>query len=487
MEKLTNPAAERAVLSGIYQYGSEAYFDVADILQTSSFSDETTEALYKCFKHIFENDPDSEVDFHTLISTAKSLGFSKIVESTEERKYLRSLQNMSIQFSNIRKFAAQLRTLQIRKQLLGVADEIRSNIESASQETGVSELLLLAEEPLFNFQSLLNDGGENEASSFGDGVEEYIEYLASNPREMVGLSTGYKYYDKAIGGGLRRKTVSVVGSRIKVGKTYFVDNVGIHIAKNLNIPALNIDTEMDKEQHWNRILAHLSGVTSDDIETGFFAKDKEKLRKVREAAKILKSIPYDYICINGMPFEDVLSKLRRWITKKVGVDENGRTKDCVLIYDYIKLMTADGLTGSNALQEYQMLGFMMTSLHNFTVRYDVPCLAFIQLNRDGITKESTDAAAGSDRIMWLCANFSIFKEKSDEEIAEDGHDAGNRKLVPVIARHGKGLARGDYINMQFDGDIGVIKELGLRSDIIKKNKSKSFEVSDDIFEEDPFQ
>ena len=42
------------------------------------------------------------------------------------------------------------------------------------------------------------------------------------------------------------------------------------------------------------------------------------------------------------------------------------------------------------------------------------------LFRDGITKESTDTASGSDRIVWLCSNFTIYKRKSDEEIAKDG-------------------------------------------------------------------
>ena len=100
----------------------------------------------------------------------------------------------------------------------------------------------------------------------------------------------------------------------------------------------------------------------------------------------------------------------------------------------------------------------MTSLHNFAIRYEVPILAFIQLNRDGITKESTDTASGSDRIIWLCSNFSIYKAKSDEEIAKDGPENGNRKLVPLIARHGQGLQDKDYINVNMIGKYGKLTE-----------------------------
>jgi hypothetical protein len=116
------------------------------------------------------------------------------------------------------------------------------------------------------------------------------------------------------------------------------------------------------------------------------------------------------------------------------------------------------------MQEYQAIGFLMTGLHNFALRYKIPILAFIQLNRDGVTKESVEAVSQSDRVIWLCSNFSIFKKKSDEEIAQDGPENGNRKLVPVVARHGEGLSDGDYINFHMKCWCGKITEGRLHSD-----------------------
>ena len=161
--------------------------------------------------------------------------------------------------------------------------------------------------------------------------------------------------------------------------------------------------------------------------------------------------------IGGKPFEDQISIMRRWLAKVVGLNDQGKANDCVIVYDYVKLMEASELAKSD-LKEFQLLGFMMTSLHNFALRYEVPILSFIQLNRDGINKESTDAASGSDRIMWLCSNFTIYKQKSDEEIAQDGPENGNRKLVPIIARHGEGLDDGDYINVLMKGAYAKLIE-----------------------------
>ncbi len=124
------------------------------------------------------------------------------------------------------------------------------------------------------------------------------------------------------------------------------------------------------------------------------------------------------------------------------------------------------------MQEYQALGFLMTSLHNFATRYEVPILAFTQLNRDGITKESTDVASGSDRILWLCSNFSIYKEKSDEEIAEGGGDIEfDRKLITLVARHGPAMKQGNYINMNMLGWCSKITEGQTRFQT-EKNKKK---------------
>jgi hypothetical protein len=241
----------------------------------------------------------------------------------------------------------------------------------------------------------------------------------------------------------------------------FADNVAINVASK-NIPVLMLDTEMSKEDHLNRILANLSGVPINEIATGKFAEDEDKSLKIAESIKLIESIPYCYISIAGKPFEQVLNLIRRWVMQEVKSDENGNTNNCLIVYDYLKLMSSDSIT--NNIQEYQALGFQITSLHNLCVKLDIPCLSFVQLNRDGITKESTDAVSGSDRLIWLCTSFTIFKIKSPEELAEDGPNAGNRKLLPIVTRHGSGLNDGDYINMSMQGSHAKLRELKTRNE-----------------------
>jgi hypothetical protein len=220
---------------------------------------------------------------------------------------------------------------------------------------------------------------------------------------------------------------------------------------------------MSKEDHLHRLIANMSGVPINEIATGKFVDDPVKNDKIQEAVAKLESIPYSYISVAGKPFEQIMNLIRRWVVQEVKTDESGKTNECLIIYDYLKLMSSSSIT--NNIQEYQALGFQITSLHNLCVKLDIPCLSFVQLNRDGITKESTDAVSGSDRLVWLCTSFSIFKSKSPEEIAEDGPNAGNRKLVPIVSRHGAGIDDGDYINMQMVGSHAKLLELQTRNEL----------------------
>jgi len=329
---------------------------------------------------------------------------------------------------------------------------------------------------------LRQDSVSDKPQKIGKDVEEYFEFLLENKCDQIGIPTGFPRYDAAIGGGLRRKCVDLVSARPKVGKSVFADNVALNIASK-GIPVLMLDTEMSKEDHLNRIIANLSGVPINEISTGKFSDDQEKTLAVKLAIDKIKNISYTYVSVAGAPFEQILNTIKRWIMQEVGQNENGQTNECVVIYDYLKLMSSNSIT--NNIQEYQALGFQITSLHNLAVKYDFPCLSFVQLNRDGITKESTDAVSGSDRLIWLCTSFSIFKIKSPEELAEDGPNAGNRKLVPIVSRHGPGMEDGNYINMKMLGDKAKLEELRTRDEFrVRSQTEGAIEGADIPFDVD---
>ena len=380
---LSDPSAERAILAGICRYGEEIYLDISDIIKESSFTIDSNAIIYRCIKNIYEKNNQLTVDISSIYSSANELGLSTILSKKEETQHLKAIIDFPVSKENIRKFAGKIKKLEIARSLhkeLGIAQEKMLDINGTES---IGSIISLAEDTIFGFTNNLNEV-ENNPILMGKDLEEYIEYLSTNPIDQVGIPTGFPIYDQAIGGGLRKSTVNIIAARPKTGKTLLSDNMGYYIANKLKIPVLNMDTEMTKEDHIHRVLAMITEIEIRDIETGKFISTEDKSKKIDKAVQELKNSPLYYKSIAGKAFDEQIAIMRRWLLKDVGLNEDGTAKDCVIFYDYLKLMDTQGM--SQDLKEYQVLGFMMTELHNFATKYKVPVVAFIQLNRDGINK-----------------------------------------------------------------------------------------------------
>ena len=455
--KLTDIGSERAVLAGILQHGIDGYVIVSNLITNETFGHSNNQILYKCVEKVISND--QKVDIPSILSAASQLNLSDSINTPQEIKYIKSLFDFPISKENIFSFAIQIKKFEFARKIKKLTAKIHKDIDTVTGSESVNEIIQILENPVTDF--LREDDGGDTPEKIGKDINDYVKFLEENKCDIIGIPTGFNRYDEAIGGGLRRKCVDLVSARPKVGKSVFADNVALNVASR-GVPVLMLDTEMSKEDHLNRLIANISGVPINEVATGKFIDDEDKHEKVLEAIRQIESIPYSYISVAGKPFEQILNLIKRWVMQEVKNDDYGKTNDCLIIYDYLKLMSSSSIT--NNIQEYQALGFQITSLHNLCVKLDIPCLSFVQLNRDGITKESTDAVSGSDRLIWLCTSFSIFKIKSPEELAEDGPNAGNRKLVPIVSRHGAGLDDGDYINMVMNGSHAKLRELKTRNE-----------------------
>ena len=470
---LNDPSAERAVLAGLYSYGGEAYLDVSDLITPLTFSDRANQALFKCFQYLLDKKEIERIDQSSIFSAAEQLEYQWLFNKPEELAHIKSIFNTQTELENIRKWAMKIKKLEVTRDLKGKLEYAGKQLEGISGDESIEEILALAENPIFDFVNM-SSGSSNHPTPLFEGYRENLLELYKNPLSIIGISSGYPCYDEMIGGGFRRKAVSLIGARTGVGKSMVAANIGWNVVKNLGVPVLFMDTEMDSNDYANRVFANITKVEIHKLETGKFNKDEmalERIKKGFSSADDVSSLLY-YMNVNDRPFEDGLSLMRRWINKVVGLDENGNMNHCLIIYDYIKLLSATSI--SSNLAEHQILGFMTTSLHNFAVQNDVPILAFTQLNRDGIDKEGTGVISGSDRIGFLATNFAIFKEKSVEEIAEVG-GLGTHKLFVAKARHGSKCEPDNYINMRMIGKFGQLVEMDTKHNILRGKLDKMTE------------
>lgn len=438
---------EKTVLSGICQFGEDALIDVSDIISTESFVDQKNQIFFKILTSIIADN--KVVDVPTIYSYSKGFGLESFVD--KNAAYLNELIQEKTELKNIRQHAKSLMKLHLIRRASIKHKQAYEELQKLTGNETVDEILSVSESPILDLMDESFD--EQKPKQIAEDWEAYLDSKINSSRDMMGMPTPFSKFNTVIGGGLRSGGVTLIAARPKTGKSSVGKEIGLHLAQK-GIPVLFVDTEMIKDEQLDRCIAGMTGISLTDVENGGYRGDEKEINKVKKALNKLKEIPFYHKEVYGKPFEEILSVIRRWILKDVGFNEDGKIKDCLVIYDYFKLMSDEKL---EKMQEYQALGFQVSQLTDFCKEYQFPCLSFVQINRDGINKESSDIIAQSDRLLWLCLSVSIFKRKTEEEMADSG-EYGNMKLIPLESRFGPGLEPGDYINLFFDKDKSIITE-----------------------------
>jgi len=459
---LSDVGSERAILSAIFQHGEDALIDINDIISSKTFTIDSNQLLYTCLVEALQTN--KSIDLTAVITTAERLKIAdRIINSKQDREFIRSLLNFPIKLENVRGYARRLAKLELARKAQRKHKEAHDNLEGISGNESVDQILAISENAIFDLIQEINQSKEGQPQLISEDSDEILQDLIDNPVNMAGLPTPWPIYNTMIGGGLRRGGVNLIASRPGIGKSNLGKELALHFSLGFStsIPTLILDTEMQKNDQLFRSLASLSDTEINLIETGRFGQDEETKKRVFEANEKLKNTKIFHEDVSGKLFEEILSIIRRWIVKEVKYDENGNTNDCLIIYDYFKLMSPDSMKD---MQEYQALGFQISRLSDFSKEYNFPCMAFVQLNRDGNTKETNDILAQSDRLLWLAHSVAIFKPLT---AVEEMNNNANRKMIILKARFGCGATQmeygKDYINMRFEGNKGKIEELNLKS------------------------
>lgn len=484
-------SAERAVLAGVIKYGLRLHTEISEYVNVNTFYEPSNAIIWKCSDYVIKQTNSELLDYPSIVSAANALGYGDYFGKAYEQKHLQAIMRFPVEYNGAMSLAYRIKRLHIARLITSELNSCIAHVQETSGDEPLSHLLGMVENPIINLTAAINcSDSKGPELIFSDG-REYLEYLKKNVRDSVGISTGFPIYDRWIGGGIRPGGVSFIGARIKTGKSVLAGNIGRNVAGQ-GVPVLYLDTEMKKVEHQARMWAMLSGVSINDIETGQFSLSREKCAKVEKAQEQFENLKFSYLSVCGRSFEDIIGDARRWVRNTVGLEANGHAKPCLIILDYLKLMDDASLKGNRNLAETQLLGFVTTTLVNFSNKFNIPTLSFGQLNRDGISVEDSSALAASDRISWFSSNISILKKQSVEEMSAQPRGHGtvlyNRKLKPVVTRHGPDFAEDDYINVNFEGHIARMTEGPLQTALMEERSiiDNGGEVMDEESDRVPF-
>jgi hypothetical protein len=261
------------------------------------------------------------------------------------------------------------------------------------------------------------------------------------------------------------------------------------VSLQYNVPVLHFDNgEMSKEELIMRQCSALSGVPMHLIESGQWLRaGKEVVEKVRSVWSKVKKLQFYYYNVGGLDVDSMINTLKRFYYSKVG-----RGNRMIFSFDYIKTTSDSG--GGNKT-EWQMVGEMVDKFKRCVqkeILYDglpiIPMITSVQSNRSGITNnrnsqnvvDDESIVSLSDRITQFCSHMFILRNKTTDEVLNEGVRFGTHKLIDVKSRHlGKDIAgavepvrvgdtlRKNFINLEFKNFR--ITEKGDLRDIVEFN------------------
>ena len=271
---------------------------------------------------------------------------------------------------------------------------------------------------------------------FGEKIDSIWEEICEDRNDdgSIGIPNLIPSLDEYFTFG--KGELTLVAGATGRGKSSYFMNQGLFALKH-GIPIVIIDTELVDKVYLPRAIACLSGVTVKKIKTGQYTNEEyERIKKAMEFIKKSPGFVHEYQPIfNRTSVEQVF---RKWANKQqLGF----------AVYDYIKPTERYG-----AAEISQSLGLMTDFLKSMAGTLEIPILAGLQLNKmTGNVSDSQKPERYADVLMY-------WKDKSIEQLKNDGLECGNYYIQVIKNRNGSIHDEEDYIDVQFIGDLMNIKE-----------------------------
>lgn len=229
---------------------------------------------------------------------------------------------------------------------------------------------------------------------------------------------------------LERGELFVFAAEAKQGKSMMLLNCAVDMLKQ-DLAILYLDSELNSRLFTARILSHITGIEFKRITAGTYSPEEEN--RIMLAKEWLKTRKFTHIYIPMFDQKSIYTAVKK-VKHTQGLD--------VLIVDYFK-----GKGEGDAFDSYQELGRFVDMVKNQICG---------DMNIAGLGAAQATAAgkvADSAKIGRNASTIAVIRDKTPDEIEIDGPECGNKKLSVILNRNGMQMAPGEYIDLQFNGNI----------------------------------
>lgn len=434
--------AERALISILYRHPDQ-FFAINDFVAEADFVNTGSAMIFGILKDIILRDEKPEIDKHIIFAEAERKGIEGFLHYTLNGELVEAISRMSVNPKNIGRFVADIKQASIKRALLHKCDDLKDDIKSY---VGPSlELRNMVENGILD--SLRNiDSGQDDILCLADDFEDVINAYADRDGD-IGIDLGFPRWQKDVG-HVRNGAITGIFASTKVGKSQFSMWSMYQTAILQRKPVLYLDTELQARQQQMRLCGVITGIPFNIIESGEWKYDIDMVKRIKNAFQIVKNAPIYYKNIAGMTVDSVIPTIRKFTYRQLGGPVKDDEPTGMVIYDYIKLMDQHDLKKN--MQEYQLIGLLMSALHDCGARLNIPIMTLGQLNKQG--------DIGIHRISHNVDSATILRPKTPEEKEDDGPSRGTHVLEVKYSRNGPGHDFGEWVNIFFDKSCGQFKE-----------------------------
>ncbi|MDH5505991.1 MAG: replicative DNA helicase [Anaerolineae bacterium] len=349
--------AEEAVIGSVL-INPEAYYDVAQFLQTEDFYIHRHRWIWEVFTQL--NESRSPIDFLTVTEELDQAGRLSEIGGPA---YLTTLITNVPTSLHAEAYGHIVEETAIRRRMIDAANKIA---KVAYQEDLPVELAIdNAEKAVFSVSENRLSGDLIPIQSVLSDYYDRIDQIANRDDEVFGVPTGFIDLDRLLG-GLQPSDLLIIAGRPGQGKTSFLMSLAKNAAQTHKKHVAIFSMEMSNEQLVQRLIAQETGIDSQRLRMGKLQENEWPL-----FAHAIEVLGDTHIFLDDTPA--ITPTQMRAKCRRLHMEHH---LDLVVV-DYLQLMGGDR-RNENRVQEVSNIS---RSLKVLARELNVPVLAAAQLSR----------------------------------------------------------------------------------------------------------
>ncbi|MBB6714810.1 replicative DNA helicase [Clostridium gasigenes] len=353
--------SEQAILGAMIAYQSVTV-EVVDKLKSEYFYNTKHIKIYREIVSLFNDG--LLVDIKTLAQSLNDKGLLEVVGGVS---YLINLYEGATFAENIKYHCEVIADKWSKRNIIHISRDL---INKAYDSKITSKDII--SDGVGEFYKMSSDNGKmyTMAECLDSALVE-IEARYNNKGDIIGKTTGFASFDKAIG-GLQKGNLFVIAGRPSMGKTALALNIAAKAAEKSRVAIFSF--EMSKQELSDRLLSDEGCIKLGKIKSGNLSSGEfEKISNVAARLSERYAIVYDGRSLNTSEIKAKCIKAKL----QDGLD--------IVVIDYLQLINGDSKSNGNRVYEISKISRELKSMAR---ELEINIIALSQLSRATEAREN---------------------------------------------------------------------------------------------------